>query len=323
MRNGVVKVQKQEVLVHDPLRHPRKTKIRKLLWRDRYLYLLLIPAILYFIIFKFAPMYGVQIAFKDYKINLGIGGSEWVGTKYFQRLFKSSMFSRVFRNTLLLNIYSVIFGFPAPIILALMLNELRGERFKRTVQTVTYIPHFISMVVICSIIRQFCLSDGVFNDIGAFFGAQRTALLQKPAYFRTIYVASGIWQEIGWSSIIYLAALTGIDPQLYEAAEIDGANRLRQTWHITLPGIMPTIIMLLILRMGSILGVGYEKILLLYNETIYETADVISTYVYRKGLIEANFSYSTAVGLFNSIINVIFLVGTNLISKKVTDIGLF
>ena len=190
-------------------------------------------------------------------------------------------------------------------------------------QTVTYIPHFISMVVICSIIRQFCLSDGVFNDIGAFFGAQRTALLQKPAYFRTIYVASGIWQEIGWSSIIYLAALTGIDPQLYEAAEIDGANRLRQTWHITLPGIMPTIIMLLILRMGSILGVGYEKILLLYNETIYETADVISTYVYRKGLIEANFSYSTAVGLFNSIINVVFLVGTNLISKKVTDIGLF
>ena len=293
------------------------------LQRHKWKYILMIPIVVYLILFCYKPMYGLIIAFKNYKPALGFAGSKWVGLKYFKKFFGDYYFFRILRNTFLISLYSILWSFPAPILLALMLNELHNERFKHTVQTVTYIPHFISMVVICSIIRQFCLSDGVFNDIIAFFGGQRTALLQKPGYFRTIYVASGIWQEIGWSSIIYLAALTGIDPQLYEAAEIDGANRLRQTWHITLPGIMPTIIMLLILRMGSILGVGYEKILLLYNETIYETADVISTYVYRKGLIEANFSYSTAVGLFNSVINVIFLVVTNLISKKVTDIGLF
>ena len=298
-------------------------RIARDLKRHKWKYILMLPIIAYLILFCYKPMYGLIIAFKNYKPALGFAGSKWVGLKYFKKFFGDYYFFRILRNTFLISLYSILWGFPAPILLALMLNELRNERFKRTVQTVTYIPHFISMVVICSIIRQFCLSDGVFNDSGAFFGAQRTALLQKPGYFRTIYVGSGIWQEVGWGSIIYLAALTGIDPQLYEAAEIDGANRLRQTWHITLPGIMPTIIMLLILRMGSILGVGYEKILLLYNETIYETADVISTYVYRKGLIEANFSYSTAVGLFNSIINVIFLVATNLISKKVTDIGLF
>lgn len=304
-------------------RTPLGRRIRHDLARHKWKYILMIPIIVYFILFAYKPMYGLIIAFKNYKPALGFSGSKWVGLKYFKKFFGDYYFFRILRNTFLISFYEIIWGFPAPIILALLLNELRNERFKRTVQTVTYIPHFISLVVICSILRQFCLSDGVFNDIAAFFGAERTALLQKPGYFRTIYVASGIWQEIGWSSIIYLAALTGIDPQLYEAAEIDGANRPRQIWHITLPGIMPTIIMLLILRMGSILGVGYEKILLLYNETIYETADVISTYVYRKGLIEANFSYSTAVGLFNSLINVIFLLATNIISKKVTDIGLF
>lgn len=308
---------------HSRHRVPLGRRICHDLSRHRWKYILMIPIIIYFILFAYKPMYGLIIAFKNYKPALGIAGSKWVGLKYFKKFFGDYYFFRILRNTFLISFYEILWGFPAPIILALMLNELRNERFKRTVQTITYIPHFISLVVICSILRQFCLSDGVFNDIAAFFGAERTALLQKPGYFRTIYVASGIWQEIGWSSIIYLAALTGIDPQLYEAAEIDGANRMRQIWHITLPGIMPTIVMLLILRMGSILGVGYEKILLLYNETIYETADVISTYVYRKGLIEANFSYSTAVGLFNSLINVIFLLATNIISKKVTDIGLF
>ena len=190
-------------------------------------------------------------------------------------------------------------------------------------QTVTYIPHFISLVVICGLIRQFSLSGGVFNDIIAFFGGTRTPLLQHPEYFRTIYVASGIWQEVGWSSIIYLAALTSVDPQLYEAAEIDGAGRLRQTWHITLPGILPVIVMLLILQMGSILNVGYEKCLLLYNESTFATADIIATYVYRKGLIDANFSYSTAVGLFNSVVNLLFLSATNWISNRATGIGLF
>ena len=205
----------------------------------------------------------------------------------------------------------------------MLLDQLHARRFKKVVQTISYLPHFLSVVVLVGMIKMLFASNGIVNDVIQWMGGEPIYFLIAPRWYRTLFIGSGIWQGLGWSSIIYLAALTGIDPQLYEAAEIDGANRLRQTWHITLPGIMPTIIMLLILRMGSILGVGYEKILLLYNETIYETADVISTYVYRKGLIEANFSYSTAVGLFNSIINVVFLVGTNLISKKVTDIGLF
>ena len=298
-------------------------RVKKDWARHHWKYILLIPVIIYFIVFAYKPMYGILIAFKKYKATKGIWGSAWVGLKYFNDFFHDVYFFRVLRNTLLLSLYSIAFGFTAPIVLALLLNELRCEPFKRTVQTVTYIPHFISLVVVCGMIRRFSVSSGVFNDIIAFFGGARTPLLQKASYFRTIYVASDIWQEVGWGSIIYLAALTGIDPQLYEAAEIDGAGRLRQTWSITLPGLMPTIMMLLILRMGSILGIGYEKVLLLYNEATYETADIISTYVYRKGLIDANFSYSTAVGLFNSLVNVFFLVGANWLAKRMTNIALF
>lgn len=291
--------------------------------KNKWKYILVIPVILFFILFHYKPMYGIIIAFKKYKPNRGIWGSAWVGLKYFEDFFSDYYFFRVVRNTFLISLYSLVWGFPMPILLALLLNELRVKWFKRAVQTISYIPHFISMVVICGLIRHFALSGGVFNDIIALFGGERVPLLQKPEYFRTIYVASSIWQEVGWSSIIYLAALTGVDPQLYEAAEIDGAGRLKQTWHITLPGITPVIIMLLILQMGNMLNVGYEKCLLLYNESTYETADIISTYVYRKGLIDANFSYSTAVGLFNSVVNMVFLVGTNWISNKTTQIGLF
>lgn len=305
---------------------PRRS-LRKLLYNDwkrhKWKYILVIPVILFFLLFHYKPMYGILIAFKKYKPNRGIWSSDWVGLQYFYDFFTDYYFYRVVTNTFLISLYSLLWGFPMPILLALMLNELRSQWFKRTVQTVTYIPHFISLVVICGLIRQFSLSGGVFNDIIAFFGGTRTPLLQHPEYFRTIYVASGIWQEVGWSSIIYLAALTGVDPQLYEAAEIDGAGRLRQTWHITLPGILPVIVMLLILQMGSILNVGYEKCLLLYNESTFATADIISTYVYRKGLIDANFSYSTAVGLFNSIVNLLFLSATNWISNRATGIGLF
>lgn len=305
---------------------PRRS-LRKLLYNDwkrhKWKYILVIPVILFFLLFHYKPMYGILIAFKKYKPNRGIWGSDWVGLQYFYDFFTDYYFYRVVTNTFLISLYSLLWGFPMPVLLALMLNELRSQWFKRTVQTVTYIPHFISLVVICGLIRQFSLSGGVFNDIIAFFGGTRTPLLQHPEYFRTIYVASGIWQEVGWSSIIYLAALTGVDPQLYEAAEIDGAGRLRQTWHITLPGILPVIIMLLILQMGSILNVGYEKCLLLYNESTFATADIISTYVYRKGLIDANFSYSTAVGLFNSVVNLLFLSATNWISNRATGIGLF
>ena len=298
-------------------------RLRKDWHRHHWKCLMILPVIVYFIVFGYKPMYGLIIAFLKYKPAKGIMGSKWVGLKYFIDFFNDVYFWRVLRNTVLLSLYSIIFGFSAPIVLALMLNELRFRKYKRFVQTITYIPHFISLVVVCGIIRRFSMSGGVFNDIIASFGGTRMPLLQKASYFRTIYILSDIWQEVGWGSIIYLAALTGIDPQLYEAAEIDGAGRLRQTWHITLPGILPTIVMLLILRMGSILSIGYEKVLLLYNEATYETADIISTYVYRKGLIDANFSYSTAVGLFNSVVNVIFLTSANIIAKKTTNVGLF
>ncbi len=291
--------------------------------RNKLKYLMALPVIAFFIVFHYFPMYGIVIAFKKYKPTLGIWRSKWVGLKYFRDFLSDYYLFRVVRNTFLISLYSLLFGFPCPIILALLLNELRCSWFKRTVQTVTYVPHFISLVVVCGLLKQFCLSNGVLNDIGAFFGAARSPLLQNAGYFRTIYVASGIWQEVGWSSIIYLAALSGIDMQLYEAAEIDGAGRLSQTIHITLPGILPTIIMLLILNMGHILNIGYEKCLLLYNDSTYETADIISTYVYRKGLMDANFSYSTAVSLLNSVVNLIFLSATNMISKRAAGVSLF
>ncbi len=296
-------------------------------WRDlrknRYVYLLFVPVLLYLLIFCYKPMYGAIIAFKDYRPTAGIAGSPWVGLKHFKNFFGDFYFTRLIKNTFLISFYSILWGFPIPIIFALLLNEIKNKHFKKFVQTSSYLPHFISMVIVCSMIKLFCMTDGMFNNIIVFFGGEASPLLQYAENFRTIYVASGVWQEFGWGSIIYLAALSGIDQELYEAAEIDGAGRLAQTWHITLPGIAPTIMMLLILRMGSILSVGSEKILLLYNETTYKTADVISTYNYRKGLIDGSYSYSTAVGLFNSVINVIFLVATNTISKKATDIGLF
>lgn len=204
-----------------------------------------------------------------------------------------------------------------------MLDELRNVRFKKIVQTSSYLPHFISMVVVCSMIKQFSMTNGLFNDIAVLFGGERTQILQNPKNFRTLYVASGVWQEFGWNSIIYLAALAGVDQELYEAARIDGAGRWAQVRHVSLPGIAPTIVMLFILRMGSVLNVGAQKILLLYNPATYSTADVISTYVYRKGMINGDMSYSTAIGLFNSLINVVFLVTTNHISKKVSDISMF
>lgn len=313
MQNSPISFRKEKVNI----------RLKKDFYRNKWKYILMLPIVVYFILFCYKPMYGVVIAFKNYKPAQGIAESKWVGVKYFAEFFNDYYFARVIRNTFVLSLNSILWGFPAPVLLALLLNELMNETFKRTVQTIVYIPHFISMVIICSIIRQFSLSDGVFNDVGAFFGATRVPLLQKPSYFNSIYVISGVWQETGWGCIIYLAALTSIDPQLFEAAEIDGAGRLRQTWHVTLPGILPTVVMMLILRMGGVLNVGFEKILLLYNETIYETSDVISTYVYRKGIIDANFSYSSAVGLFNSIINIVFLLTTNYISKRTTEVGLF
>jgi putative aldouronate transport system permease protein len=291
--------------------------------QNKYKYLMVLPVILFFILFAYKPMYGLVIAFQNYRPTLGFVRSPWVGLRHFKAFFNDVYFFRLFRNTISISLLSIVFGFPAPIILALLLNELKNVVFKRTVQTITYMPYFISMVVVCSLIRIYSSTNGVFSQIAMFFGGDAKNYLTVPKYFWTIYVVSGIWQGIGWNSIIYLAALTGIDQEQYEAATIDGAGRFRRMRHITLPNLLPTIMVLFILRMGSILNVGFEKIILLYNQSIYETADVISSYVYRRGILEAAYSYATAVGLFNSLVNILFLVSANKLSKKFTESGLF
>lgn len=284
---------------------------------------MLLPVVVYFLIFHYQPMYGASIAFKDFIPAQGIMGSPWVGLKHFESFFRSPSSFQVIRNTILLNLYNLIFGFPAPIILALLLNEIRSTRYKRLVQTVTYMPHFISLVVICGIIRDFSAMDGLFNSVRGLFGLEPIMFLAEPDLFRTLYVSTDIWQGIGWGSIIYIAALTGIDQELYEAATIDGAGRWRRMISITLPGIAPTIIIMLIMRVGHMMSLGSEKVLLLYSPIIYETADIISTFTYRKGLLESNYSYSAAVGLFNSAINFVLLVAVNKISRKVSDTSLW
>lgn len=291
--------------------------------RNKSLYLMILPILLFYIVFHYAPMYGAIIAFKDYTPMKGITGSDWVGLKNFEDFINSYYFWRILKNTVLISVYNLIFEFPAPIILALLINEIRGRTFKRVVQTITYMPYFISMVVICGMIIDFTNSNGVINSFFQAFGGDGRAMLQKPEMFRTIYIVSEIWQRMGWGSIIYIAALMSIDYEQYEAARIDGANRWKQMWHITFPGIAPTIVIMLILRMGNLLNVGFEKIILLYNPVIYDTADVISSFVYRKGLLEFSWSFSSAVGLFNSVINFILLVSTNKISKKLNESSLW
>ncbi len=289
-------------------------------------YALVLPVVIFYLVFCYKPMYGLIIAFKDFSPGAGIWGSEWAdsfGLQHFIDFFDSFYFGRVIKNTLIISLTSILIGFPAPIIFALMLNEVKSSKLKRITQTVSYMPHFLSMVVVASLINMFVSDKGVITSILAFFGHDRVSLLSVDEYFVPIYVISGIWQEIGWGAIIYLAALSGIDQQLYEAAEIDGAGRWRKMIHVTLPGIMGQIVIMLLLRLGSIMNVGYEKVMLLYNEGIYETADVISTFVYRKGLVSFEWSYSAAVGLFNSVINFVAIILFNKISKKVTDISLW
>ncbi|MEK5059646.1 sugar ABC transporter permease [Paenibacillus sp. FSL H7-0326] len=290
---------------------------------NKYLYLMMLPVVAYYLIFHYTPMYGAVIAFKDYTPIKGILGSDWVGLKHFIDFFDSYYFWRILKNTLLISLYSLLFEFPMPILLALLINEVRQRRFKRVVQTITYMPYFISLVVICGIITDFTNADGLINRLFMWLGYDGQAMLQKPELFRPIYILSEIWQRIGWESIIYIAALTSIDQEQYEAARIDGANRLKQMFYITLPGLLPTITIMLILRMGNLLNVGFEKIILLYNPVTYETADVISSFVYRKGLLEFGWSYSSAVGLFNSVINLILLVTANYISRRVSNNSLW
>ena len=282
-----------------------------------------LPILAYYILFHYKPMYGVIISFKDFSPTKGIAESNWVGFKHFVDFLTNPYFWRLMKNTLIISLSTLIFSFPAPVILALLLNEIRGKVISRVVQLIAYLPHFISLVVVCGLIVKFTSDKGVINDIFAMFGAERISYLNHPQYFVPVYVISDIWQSIGWGSIIYLAALTGVDQQLYEAAIIDGANRWKQTLHVTLPGIAPTFVIMLILRIGGLMNVGYEKIILLYNPITYETADVISTFVYRKGLIELNWSFSAAVGLFNSIINFALLLTANKISARTSESSLW
>ncbi len=291
--------------------------------RNRVLYIMVLPVLIYYILFAYLPMYGITIAFQDYDPALGYTGSPWVGLQNFKDFFKSVYFLRILKNTLHISLASIIFGFPAPIILALLINEVTSKKYMKTVQTITYLPHFISLVVVCGIIKSFTGTNGIITQIVSKFTNDSTSLLMKPNAFVPVYIISEIWQGIGWGSIIYIAALAGVDTQLYEAASLDGCGRLRQVLHVSIPGILPTIVIMLILRMGSMLNVGYEKIILLYNPSTYETADVISTFTYRKGLQEFEWSYGSAVGLFNSAVNVIFLLGTNMLSRKLTESSLW
>jgi putative aldouronate transport system permease protein len=302
---------------------PLWTKVRKEFSRNKYLYLMLLPVVVYYAVFHYAPMYGLVIAFKDFYPMRGIAGSPWVGLKHFADFFSSYYSWRLVRNVLAINFYDLLFGFPAPIILALLLNEIKNQRFKRTVQTVTYLPHFVSVVVIVGLMMDFFSRDGVINLILEGLGFEAIPFFNQPEFFRALYVGSGIWQAVGWGSIIYIASLSSIDPELYEAAACDGAGRWAQMRHITLPGIAPTIIIMFIMRMGRMLTVGFEKIILMYNPLTYETADVISTFVYRRGLLMADYSYSTAVGLVNSLINFIILVCVNKISRRVGETSLW
>lgn len=296
---------------------------KRRLYNNRYIYLMALPVLLYYLIFHYIPMGGTIIAFQDYVPVKGFLRSEFVGLKHFVDFFNGPYAWRVIRNTLLLNVYDIVFGFPLPILFALMVNEMRGKYFKKTVQTISYFPHFISLVVMCGIITDFSRTVGVFNSVLGLFGFGPTNLLTVKEYFRPLFVSTNIWKQTGWGSIIYLATLSGVDPTLYEAASMDGAGRFKKIWHVTLPALLPVITIQLILRLGNIMSQGFEKVILLYNPLTYETADVITSHVYRRGLEEMSYSYGAAVGLFNSVVNVIVLVAANTFSRRVVKQSLW
>ena len=304
----------------------RWVRFRRALIRDRWLYLIMILPCLYYLLFHYYPMYGVTLAFKQYKPKLGIIGSPWAsqhGMKYILQVVQDPYFWTVFKNTIVLNVVNLAITFPAPIILALLLNEVASNRYKRVVQTVTYLPHFLSTVVVVGMMNSMFSSSGIVNELLGKIGLGPYAFLNDAKYFRPMYIGSNIWQNIGWDSIIFLAALSGLDQALYEAARIDGAGRWKQTIHITIPGILPTIVIMLILAMGKIMNVSYQKILLMMTGSNQSVSDVISTYVYRRGITKADFSYATAVGLFQSLVSLVFVTTTNWISRRTTETSLW
>ena len=295
------------------------------LWKYRYLYLLVLPGVLYFIIFRYIPMYGVVIAFQDFSISKGIWGSKWVGLDQFYKLFRGLSFPSVFKNTVIISLYKLILGFPAPIILALLLNEVKNQKFKKVTQTIVYLPHFISWVILAGLIAMFLHPDsGLINEVVKLFNdGKGIDFLVNKKYFRSILVITDIYKGIGWGSIVYIAAISSIDSTVYEAAMVDGANRLKQMWYITLPALKSTIVVMFILNMGGILNAGFEQILLLYNPRVYDVADIIDTYVYRNGIMSSNYSMSTAAGLFKSVISMGLIVLTNKIAHALEEDGLW
>ena len=302
----------------------KPARFLKLVKRDRYLLLMLVPITIYYIVFHYLPMTGIVIAFKNFVPGRGIYYGDWVGLKWFNQFVSSAYFGRLIRNTVLISAYSILFGFPVPILFAVCVTEISNLRRRRILQTVSYLPHFISTVVLVGMLRSFfSIDNGVVNVIRMAMGLPQIPFFQDPQYFRSLYVGSGIWQGFGWSSIIYIAAISAIDPELYEAAEIDGISRAGKVRHITIPMIQPTIVLLFIMRMGSLMNVGFEKVFLMYNTAVYETADVISTYVYRKGINDGEFSFASAVGLFNSVVNFMFVFGSNWLSRRMTGSGLW
>ncbi|PFN98546.1 sugar ABC transporter permease [Bacillus sp. AFS076308] len=298
------------------------SKLKKIL-SNYQLYLFLLPALIYFIVFHYVPMYGVLIAFKDFVATKGIMGSPWVGFKHFERFFDSYQFWRLIKNSLGLSVTQLIVGFPLPIFLALMLNQIRSEKYKRFVQTVVYAPHFISVVVLAGMIYVFFSNNGLINNLILLFGGDPISFMAKPDWFKPLYIASSVWQETGWAAIIYLAALAGVSPELHEAAVMDGANKFQRIFHVDIPAIMPTAVILLILSVGNIMNIGFEKAYLLQTPMNQPAAEIISTYVYKMGLQQAQYSFAAAVGLFNSVINLILLVAVNKFAKKLSGTGLW
>lgn len=301
-----------------------RQRLLKSLNRDKYLIVMVIPAIAYYIIFAYLPMTGLVMAFKNFQPGNGLYSGEWVGLMWFERFFSSVYFGRLLRNTFLLSFYSLLFGFPIPILFALCISEVRNVRLKRSIQTTSYLPYFFSTVVVVGMVRNFlALNDGIVNNLIELLGGTRINFFMRSEYFRTIYVSTGIWQNFGFSSIIYIAAILGISVELYESASLDGINKFQEAWYITLPLIKPTILILLLLNVGNLMSVGFEKVYLMYNGATYETADIIPTYVYRQGIESNKYSYSAAIGLFNSIINFVFVFTANWTSRRLTKASLW
>lgn len=301
-----------------------KKNYKKILLGKWQLILMFAIPFVWYLIFCYVPMYGIQLAFKNYNPKLGYLGSPWVGMRYFKQFFSSYYSMDVIWNTVSLSLYSILFGFPIPIILAIIVNELPGRRFKKILQNITYIPHFISMVVLCGMLYLFLSPQyGVLNSILGVFGLDPIGFLESSKYFKGVYVISEIWQESGWGSVIYIAALAGIDPALYEAAKIDGAGRFKRILHVSIPGIIPTIVTLLVLRIGQIMSIGFEKAYLLQNDLNIQSSEIISTLVYKQGILQGNFGYATAVGLFNSLINLTLIILANKLCKKIFDTSLW